>query len=104
MITVFDKERDAGADHSTVVDPAYWLGHCAGFRAFGPDGWVGTVTSVRIDSDERATSMVVRAGLFRSHQYVVGIDEVERIEPWRRVVELYRDPRRRHHYDRLMGR
>ncbi len=104
MSAVFDRERDAGADCSTVVDPAYWLGHCEGFRAFGPDGWVGTVMSVRTDSEERATSIVVRAGLFRSHRYVIGMDGVERIEPWREAVELYRDPRQNRHGEWLTGR
>lgn len=76
-----------------VVDPDYWLAHCDGFRAFGPDGWIGTITGVRTDGHDHPTALIIRTGLFRTRQHVVDVGEVERVEPWRRVAVLVRDPR-----------
>ncbi len=93
MSVLLDTHHDTDAPAPVVVDPGYWLAHCDGFRAFGPDGWIGTITDVRTDGHDHPTALIVRTGLFRARQHVVDVDEVERIEPWREVAFLVRDPR-----------
>ena len=93
MSVVLDIRGDTDSPETAVVDLDYWVAHCEGFRAFGPDGWIGTITDVRTDEHDRATALSVRTGLFRPRQHVVDVGEVERVEPWRKVAVLVRDPR-----------
>ena len=84
------RSRNSGP---ATVDPVYWLAHCDGFRAHGPEGWIGTVMHIRTDDDGIATSLVVRTGLFRIRYLTVPAGDVDQVEPWRRTVVLGRDPR-----------
>jgi len=63
-------------------DRDYWLGHCQGFRVFGPEGWMGTVSHVVYGSRvERPDTICVRSGLFRRHDEPIPASQVVTIRP-----------------------
>ena len=58
-----------------------------GYRVFGPEGWVGTVTQAYNEL------LLVRTGLFHPQWITVHACGIERVDMARRAVTLDRDPR-----------
>jgi PRC-barrel domain len=73
---------------------ARWLERCEGFRVDDGNGRLGTVSRVGIDADSGAPAwLVVRTGLFVRRDVVVGVDDVESVDPvGRRIIALTRLP------------
>jgi len=59
-----------------------------GYRVFGPEGWIGTITEAYHDDWLR-----VRTGLFRHRWLTVLPSDIERTDPIGQAVTLHRDPR-----------
>ncbi|HXV96446.1 MAG TPA: hypothetical protein VD695_07850 [Gaiellaceae bacterium] len=58
----------------------YWLGHCEGYRVYGPEGRVGIVEAVLGEEDEPVT-LAVREGLFALRTLYVPIEDVIEVHP-----------------------
>lgn len=58
----------------------YWLGHCEGFRVFGPDGRIGVVEVV-LGAEDEPEALVVRTGLFGTRASVLPVADVDLVEP-----------------------
>ncbi len=64
------------------------LRNCEGFRAFSPDGRLGTVVHQLYGSDGELDSLRVRTGLFRRRLVTVRTDDIEWMIPESRSILL----------------
>lgn len=71
----------------------YWLGHCEGYRVFGPEGRVGIVEAVLGEEDEPRT-LAVREGLFALRIVHVPIEDVVEVQPRAERIVLRSSPER----------
>jgi hypothetical protein len=72
-----------------------WLYRCEGFTVVAPDGRIGTVERVRHGPSRRWDSpseLVVHAGRGGRRLLIVPVDDVARINPEQRLVELRSAP------------
>ena len=71
-----------GAAVGPVVDTAYWLAHCEGYRVDSPEGRIGLVEEVRRDDGgKRAESLAVLAGMCGLRRLIIPVSEIEAIAP-----------------------
>ena len=71
-----------GATVGPVVDTAYWLAHCEGYRVDSPEGRIGLVEEVRRDDGgKRAESLAVLAGMCGLRRLIIPVSEIEAIAP-----------------------
>jgi hypothetical protein len=71
----------------------YWLRHCEGFRADGPDGRLGHVRGVRFGSSGEPEVLEVQAGLLGRRTLLISVSQVEEIIPEQRRLVLRGSPR-----------
>ena len=76
------------APESTVESPPIASSSLAGYRVFGPEGWVGTVVDTYGDR-----CLLVVTGLFRRRSLTVLSADIDQVKPLDRTVTLHRDPR-----------
>jgi hypothetical protein len=73
---------------------AYWLRRCEGFVVETPTRRIGRVDGIRYGtSQDEPAALAVRAGRFGRRLLLVGVEEVERIDPAERRVVLIDPPR-----------
>jgi hypothetical protein len=71
--------------HNESTRTEDWLRGCAGFRVYGPDGWIGYVDG--LEERDGGVDLVIAAGLFRPLTLVAHDGEVHDVdEVNRRVV------------------
>jgi uncharacterized protein YrrD len=77
-----------------ALDTDYWLGHCQGFRVDSPGKRIGRVEDVLFKTRvERPDTLLIRAGILRTHLVAVPVEEVKEISPRNEHIELRRLPR-----------
>jgi hypothetical protein len=70
-----------------------WLAGSRGFQVDSPHGPFGVVDDVRYDqASGRPDALVVRAGRFGVHRFVVPVDEIAGVLPSKRLVVLQELP------------